>query len=60
VIGTKGPQLRDTSGNALHVHGGGALKVGAYYWFGENRNPNNTFLAVSVYRPTDLTPWEFR
>ncbi|KXK63735.1 beta-xylosidase [Micromonospora rosaria] len=58
---TNGTQFTDTSGNALHAHGGGVLKVGSYYyWFGENRHPNNTFRAVSVYRSTDLRTWEFR
>jgi hypothetical protein len=58
---TNGTQFRDTSGNVLHAHGGGVLKVGNYfYWFGENRNSNNTFRAVSVYRSTDLMNWEFR
>jgi hypothetical protein len=56
-----GTQFRDTAGNVLHAHGGGVLKVdNYYYWFGENRNPNNTFRAVSVYRSTDLRNWEFR
>ena len=58
---TNGTQFRDTTGAVLHAHGGGVLKVGSYYyWFGENRNPNNTFRAVSVYRSTDLQTWEFR
>ncbi|MDH2430521.1 RICIN domain-containing protein [Sphaerisporangium sp. TRM90804] len=58
---TNGTQFRDTAGNVLHAHGGGVLKVGAYYyWFGENRNADNTFRAVSVYRSTDLLNWEFR
>ncbi|MGJ6966749.1 RICIN domain-containing protein [Streptosporangium sp. G11] len=61
VTVTNGTQFRDTGGNVLHAHGGGVLKVGAYYyWFGENRNTNNTFRAVSVYRSTDLANWEFR
>ncbi|OPG03302.1 beta-xylosidase [Streptomyces sp. GKU 895] len=56
-----GVQFHDTSGNVLHAHGGGVLKVGAYYyWFGENRNADNTFKAVSVYRSTDLKNWELR
>ncbi|MEV4103140.1 RICIN domain-containing protein [Nonomuraea sp. NPDC049649] len=56
-----GTQFRDTSGNVLHAHGGGVLRDGGYYyWFGENRNPDNTFRAVSVYRSTDLKNWEFR
>ncbi|WP_406675003.1 RICIN domain-containing protein [Nonomuraea sp. N2-4H] len=58
---TNGTQFRDTAGNVLHAHGGGVLKAGGYYyWFGENRNPDNTFRAVSVYRSTDLVNWEFR
>lgn len=58
---TNGTQFTDTSGNLLHAHGGGVLKVGSYYyWFGENRNANNTFRAVSVYRSTNLRDWEFR
>ncbi|WP_369931365.1 RICIN domain-containing protein [Plantactinospora sp. BC1] len=58
---TNGTQFRDTSGNLLQAHGGGVLKVGSYYyWFGENRNADNTFRAVSVYRSTNLRDWEFR
>lgn len=54
-------QFKDTAGNPVHAHGGGILKHGSYYyWFGENRNANNTFRAVSVYRSTDLKNWEFR
>ncbi|GAA2828903.1 hypothetical protein HD593_008170 [Nonomuraea rubra] len=61
VTVTNGTQFRDTAGNVLHAHGGGVLKVGGYYyWFGEHRNPDNTFRAVSVYRSTDLLTWEFR
>jgi hypothetical protein len=56
-----GTQFTDTGGNALHAHGGGVLQVGTYYyWFGENRNADNTFRAVSVYRSTNLRDWEFR
>ncbi|MGV9555727.1 RICIN domain-containing protein [Streptomyces sp. NPDC003522] len=56
-----GVQFTDTSGNAVHAHGGGVLKVGAYYyWFGENRNADNTFRYVDAYRSTDLKNWEFR
>ncbi|MBQ1076175.1 RICIN domain-containing protein [Micromonospora sp. C31] len=56
-----GTQFTDTNGNGLHAHGGGVLKVGDYYyWFGENRNADNTFRAVSVYRSTNLRDWEFR
>jgi hypothetical protein len=54
-------QFTDTSGNPLHAHGGGVVKVGEYYyWFGENRNADNTFRYVSAYRSTDLVHWEFR
>jgi hypothetical protein len=58
---TNGTQFRDTAGNVVHAHGGGVIQVGSfYYWFGENRNSNNTFRSVSVYRSTDLQNWEFR
>ena len=61
VTVTNGTQFTDTSGAVVHAHGGGVLQVGGYYyWFGENRNANNTFKAVSVYRSTDLRTWEFR
>jgi hypothetical protein len=61
VTVTNGTQFTDTSGNVVHAHGGGMIKVDEhYYWFGENRNPDNTFKAVSVYRSTDLKTWEFR
>ncbi|MFJ3669007.1 RICIN domain-containing protein [Streptomyces sp. NPDC090106] len=56
-----GVQFTDSSGAALHAHGGGVIKVGSYYyWFGENRNADNTFRYVSAYRSTDLKNWEFR
>ncbi|MER5978949.1 RICIN domain-containing protein [Streptomyces sp. NPDC001857] len=56
-----GTQFTDTSGNPVHAHGGGVLKVGSYYyWFGENRNTDNTFRYVDAYRSTDLKNWEFR
>ncbi|MEU8991751.1 RICIN domain-containing protein [Streptomyces sp. NPDC048558] len=58
---TTGTQFTDTSGNPVHAHGGGVIKVGAYYyWFGENRNADNTFRYVDAYRSTDLKNWEFR
>ncbi|MFF1676621.1 RICIN domain-containing protein [Streptomyces sp. NPDC058256] len=58
---TNGTQFTDTSGNALHAHGGGVIKVGTYYyWFGEHRNADNTFQYVDAYRSTDLKNWEFR
>ncbi|MFF7559798.1 RICIN domain-containing protein [Streptomyces pseudovenezuelae] len=61
VTVTSGTQFTDTTGAVVHAHGGGVIKVGAYYyWFGENRNADNTFKAVSVYRSADLRTWEFR
>jgi Ricin-type beta-trefoil lectin domain/Glycosyl hydrolases family 43 len=54
-------QFPDTSGNPVQAHGGGIIKVGAYYyWFGENRNPDSSFKSVTVYRSSDLKNWEFR
>ncbi|MDF2645941.1 MAG: beta-xylosidase [Paenibacillus sp.] len=56
-----GIQFKDTGGNVIHAHGGGVIKVGSYYyWFGENRNTDGTFNAVSCYRSSDLKTWEFR
>ncbi|MFF4832874.1 RICIN domain-containing protein [Streptomyces sp. NPDC001315] len=56
-----GTQFTDTSGAAVHAHGGGVIKVGSYYyWFGEDRNADNTFRYVDAYRSTDLRNWEFR
>ncbi|WP_309097688.1 family 43 glycosylhydrolase [Streptomyces sp.] len=58
---TNGTQFTDASGNPVHAHGGGVLKVGSsYYWFGEHRNADNTFRYVDAYRSTDLKNWEFR
>ncbi|MFG2823485.1 RICIN domain-containing protein [Kitasatospora sp. NPDC048365] len=61
VTVTNGTQFTDTTGAVVHAHGGGVLKVGQYYyWFGEDRNADNTFRYVSAYRSTDLKTWEFR
>lgn len=61
VLVINGTQFTDTDGNPVHTHGGGVIKVGAYYyWFGENRNTDNTFRYVSAYRSKDLKNWEFR
>jgi hypothetical protein len=58
---TNATQFTDTTGAIVHAHGGGVIKVGTYYyWFGENRNADNTFRYVSAYRSTDLKTWEFR
>lgn len=54
-----GIQWADVDGQPIQAHGGGMLKVGDdYYWFGENRNPDGTFYAVSAYRSRDLRRWE--
>lgn len=54
-------QFSDPNGDPVHAHGGGVVKVGQYYyWFGENRNADNSFRYVSAYRSTDLKTWEFR
>ncbi|MEE1754461.1 RICIN domain-containing protein [Streptomyces sp. SP18CS02] len=54
-------RFTDTTGADVHAHGGGVIKVDEYYyWFGENRNADNTFRYVSAYRSTDLRTWEFR
>ncbi|MEU8574158.1 RICIN domain-containing protein [Streptomyces asoensis] len=61
VTVANGTQFTDVSGSPLHAHGGGVLKVGSYYyWFGEDRNADNTFRSVDAYRSTDLKNWEFR
>jgi len=56
-----GIQWADTTGKPIQAHGGGMIKVAEYYyWFGENRNSNGSFYAVSSYRSRDLRNWEFR
>lgn len=56
-----GTQFTDPTGEPVHAHGGGVIRVGDYYyWFGENRNDDDTFRYVSAYRSTDLKTWEFR
>jgi O-glycosyl hydrolase len=58
---TNGTQFTDTSGNGMHAHGGGVIQVDDYFYlFGENRNADDTFKAVSVYRSRDLRTWEYR
>jgi hypothetical protein len=55
-----GIQWADTAGNPIQAHGGGVLFVdGYYYFFGENRNADGSFFAVSAYRSQDLVRWEF-
>ncbi|MFE1348668.1 family 43 glycosylhydrolase, partial [Streptomyces sp. NPDC058757] len=61
VTVTNATRFTDPAGNPVHAHGGGVLKVGSYYyWFGEDRNADNSFRYVSAYRSTDLKTWEFR
>ncbi|MGY0070686.1 RICIN domain-containing protein [Streptomyces sp. QTS137] len=56
-----GVQFTDVTKSPVHAHGGGIIKVGAYYyWFGEHRGDDNTFRYVDAYRSTDLKNWEFR
>lgn len=56
-----GSQFVATNGSAVQAHGAGFIKVGAYYYMmGENRNPDGSFKAVSMYRSTDLKNWEYR
>ncbi|MFC8899956.1 RICIN domain-containing protein [Streptomyces cinereoruber] len=61
VTVTNATRFTDPAGNPVHAHGGGVVKVGEYYyWFGEDRNADNSFRYVSAYRSTDLKTWEFR
>lgn len=54
-----GVQWADTDGEPIQAHGGGVLEEdGYFYWFGENRNPDGTFFAVTAYRSHDLVQWE--
>ncbi|WP_189825600.1 MULTISPECIES: RICIN domain-containing protein [Streptomyces] len=58
---TNATQFKDPQGNPVHAHGGGVVRAdGYYYWFGENRNADNSFRYVSAYRSKDLKNWEFR
>jgi hypothetical protein len=59
---TNGTPIIATNGQVMHAHGGGAIKVGNYYYMlGEQRvDGGNLFQAVSMYRSTDLVNWEFR
>lgn len=58
---TNRTQFRDTSGAVISAHGGGVIRSGDYYyWFGESRNADYSFRAVTVYRSRDLTSWESR
>lgn len=53
----------DDHGKQIQAHGGGITKVGdTYYWFGEDRSPDNDRARryVACYASTDLTHWTFR
>lgn len=53
----------DDQGHHIQAHGGGILKLGdTYYWFGEDRSPDNTpgWRYVACYSSTDLVNWTFR
>jgi hypothetical protein len=58
---TNDTQFRDTSGNIIHAHGGGMIKVGStYYWFGECRQSGGyLFDSVKCYSSTDMKNWTF-
>ena len=59
---TNGTQFTDTSGqpSCTPTAAGSSRSARYYYWFGENRNADNTFRYVAAYRSTDLKNWEFR
>lgn len=60
VVIENGVVLRDTSGNVLHAHGAGIIKVGEdYYWYGENRYEDQSFKSVRLYRSRNLRDWQF-
>lgn len=53
----------DDRGKHVQAHGGGITKLGDnYYWFGEDRSPDNdpNFRYVSCYVSKDLVNWKFR
>lgn len=50
----------DTAGKSIQAHGGGIIRhAGRYYWFGEDRTPENDSdkRYVGCYWSTDLTRW---
>lgn len=53
----------DDRGKHIQAHGGGVILVdGVYYWFGEDRSPENDpeTCCVACYSSTDLIHWRFR
>ncbi|MFP5266073.1 MAG: family 43 glycosylhydrolase [Acidobacteriota bacterium] len=57
-----GSQWRDNRGRLIEAHGGGmTLYRGTYYWFGEDRSPDNRpgMRYVACYASKDLVHWTF-
>ena len=53
----------DDRGQHIQAHGGGIIKHGStYYWFGEDRSPDNDSNKryVACYSSKDLVNWKFR
>ena len=53
----------DDRGKPIQAHGGGVIRVdGEYFWFGEDRSPDNDpdTCCVACYSSTDLIHWRFR
>lgn len=68
MINKNGKQWFDTNGNPIQAHGGMILKHDIrYYWYGENKNANNTissiggrkvdFIGISCYSSNNLKDW---
>lgn len=53
----------DNRGKPIQAHGGGILKFDdVYYWFGEDRSPDNdpNYRYAACYSSTNLAQWTFR
>ncbi|MEV6011400.1 RICIN domain-containing protein [Streptomyces sp. NPDC051976] len=62
---TPGQVWKDTSGNALQLHGLGIVESGsAWYGFGEDKAGENSgdtsFQDIACYRTTDLAHWTYQ
>lgn len=60
---TPGSLWLDDRGRPIQAHGGGVIKFeDTFYWFGEDRSPDNDPDAryVSCYASKDLAHWQFR
>ena len=58
-----GRPWHDNRGRPIQAHGGAVVRHGdAWYWFGEDRSPENdpAFRHVACYASTDLVHWTFR